>query len=207
MNGKLSAENYMNTILDDISAVIGLSATLKLVAWFGDGIANLYVPATAEEGQLLPKIIGLPAARLLSKEWPKKHLNIPRLHNYEVEMRKRAIARMLEKGYSLREVAGQLQMSERRVSQIKEELRSSGLLVEPGQAVSVAVAVVVPPAGDGAGAGSQSPPPAPPTTGPGVGAAFDSMVRGSVVVVPSAGAARAAGSKPAVTRVQGKRRR
>lgn len=163
---KILQATCMNTILDDISAVIGLSATLKLVAWFGDGIANLYVPAVAEEGQLLPKIIGLPAARMLSKEWPKKHLNIPRLHNYEVEMRKRAIARMLEKGYSLREVAGQLQMSERRVSQVKEELRSSGLLVEPGQAVGAAAAVqavVAPP----------SPPPA-------AAAAVEAMVRGSV---------------------------
>jgi len=118
----------MNTVLDDIAAVIGFTATLKLVAWFGEGISNLYVPAMAEEGQLLPRIIGMSAARAMSKEWPKKHLNVPRLHNYETELRKRHIARMIDKGYSLREIAGQLQMSERRVSQVKEELRSSGLL-------------------------------------------------------------------------------
>ena len=138
----------MNTVLDDIAAVIGFSATLKLVAWFGDGIANLYVPAIAEEGQLLPRIIGLSAAKAMSKEWPKKHLNVPRLHNYETELRKRHIARMIEKGYSLREIAGQLQMSERRVSQVKEELRSSGLLTEaaePGQgSVSTAAAPSAP---------------------------------------------------------------
>ena len=178
----------MNTILDDISAVIGLSATLKLVAWFGDGIANLYVPAVAEEGQLLPKIIGLPAAKLLSNEWPKKHLNIPRLHNYEVEMRKRAIARMLEKGYTLREVAGQLQMSERRVSQIKEELRSSGLLIEP-RLVQTEVAAAV-------AAVSAAP-----------AAAVDSMVRQAVqlAVVPRSGPVGAPGARRSTLSV--KRRR
>ena len=121
----------MNTILDDISAVIGLSATLKLVAWYGDGVSNLYVPAVAADGQLLPKIIGLAASKLLSNEWPGQHLHIPRLHNYQIEMRKRDIARRLERGESLREIASQLDMSERRVSQIKDDLRRAGLLAVP----------------------------------------------------------------------------
>ncbi len=128
----------MNTILDDIAAVIGFSATLKLVAWFGGGNTNIYVPAVAEEGQLLPRIIGMAAARALSKEWPKKNLNVPRLHNYDTELRRRSIARMSEKGFSLREIAVQLQMSERRVSQVKEELRTSGLLVDKKEVEPVA---------------------------------------------------------------------
>lgn len=130
----------MNTVLDDIAAVIGFTATLKLAAWFGEGISNLYVPAVAEEGQLLPRIIGMSAARAMSNEWPKKYLNVPRLHNYELELRKRHISRMVERGYSVREIAGQLQMSERRVSQVKEELRASGLLVEPSQKAATTTA-------------------------------------------------------------------
>lgn len=144
----------MNTVLDDIAAVIGFTATLKLAAWFGEGISNLYVPAVAEEGQLLPRIIGMSAARAMSNEWPKKHLNVPRLHNYETELRKRHIARMVERGYSVREIAGQLQMSERRVSQVKEELRDSGLLVEPDQKG------LLPSAAPGAPAQAASAPPA-----------------------------------------------
>lgn len=141
---QLSAKNYMNTILDDISAVIGLSATLKLVAWYGDGVSNLYVPAIAADGQLLPKIIGLAAAKLLSNEWPGQHLHIPRLHNYQIEMRKRDIARRIERGQSLREIATELDMSERRVSQIKEDLRRAGLLSDPvAPAAPVNVAVLL----------------------------------------------------------------
>lgn len=181
----------MNTILDDIASVIGFSATLKLVAWFGDGIANLYVPAVAEEGQLLPRIIGLPAARQLSKEWPKKHLNVPRLHNYEVELRKRHIARMVDRGYSVREIAGQLQMSERRVSQVKEELRSSGLLVEPSAAAASAAESTE---------STMAPPPA-------ATSHVDSMVRGSITKPGSTPSSKVVSiGKRETIRLQGRKR-
>ena len=155
----------MNTILDDISAVIGFSATLKLVAWFGDGTSNMYVPTVAEEGQLLPKIIGLSAARALSKEWPGKHLNVPRLSNYDIELRRGAISRMLRAGMSTREIASVLQMSERRVLQIRDELTVSDLLgLDVPVATQTSVAPVVVP---------ESPPPA-------AAAGINAMVRGGV---------------------------
>jgi hypothetical protein len=94
-----------NTTLDDISAVIGFSATLRLVAWFGDG-SNLYVPITAEDGCLLVRLLGLPAARRLCEAWPGEHLAIPRLRDHEDDLRKRFVARMIEKGFGTREIAG-----------------------------------------------------------------------------------------------------
>ena len=122
-----------NTTLDDISAVIGFSATLRLVAWFGDG-SNLYVPNTAEEGHLLVRLIGLPAAARLCEAWPGEHLSVPRLRDHEDDLRKRFVARMIEKGFGTREIAGMQRISERRVQQILRELELAGLVQPAGPA-------------------------------------------------------------------------
>lgn len=116
-----------NTTLDDVSAVIGFSATLRLSAWFGDG-GNLYVPETVTEDQVLPKLIGMSAAKKLSEEWGKQHLSLPRLRAYEDDVKKRVIARMLEHKMSTREIAVHIRMSERRVQQITRELEGVGLI-------------------------------------------------------------------------------
>lgn len=57
----------MNTTLDDLASVIGFTATLRLSAWLG-GVSNIYVPEVPEEGQLLVRLIGMPAAKALAKE-------------------------------------------------------------------------------------------------------------------------------------------
>lgn len=116
-----------NTTLDDISAVIGFSATLRLVAWFGDG-GNLYVPNTAEEGHLLVRLLGMAAAKRLCEAWPGEHLAVPRLRDHEDDLRKRFVARMIEKGFGTREIAGMQRISERRVQQILRELEVAGLV-------------------------------------------------------------------------------
>lgn len=56
------------TVLDDLSAVIGFTATTQLSAWFGDGTGNLYTPSEVEEGQLIVRLIGMPAARAQARE-------------------------------------------------------------------------------------------------------------------------------------------
>ena len=116
-----------NTTLDDIAAVVGLSATVKLAAWFG-GLGNLYVPNTAAEGQVLVKLIGMPAAKRMTQEWGGEHLAVPRLSNYEDEMLRHLIGRMLENGFGSGEVARHMQMSQRRVQQICRELEQAGLI-------------------------------------------------------------------------------
>ena len=122
-----------NTTLDDISSVIGFSATLRLVAWFGDG-GNLYVPNTAEEGHLLVRLLGLPSAKRLCEAWPGEHLAVPRLRDHEDDVRKRFVARMIEKGFGTREIAGMQRISERRVQQILRELELAGLVQPAGPA-------------------------------------------------------------------------
>ncbi len=116
-----------NSTLDDISAVVGFTAALRLSAWFGD-LGNLYVPAQVEEGQLLVKLIGLSAAKKLSEEWGQQHINVPRLTGYEEDMRKRLIGQLLTKGFTTREVSHLARLSERRVQQICRELETAGLI-------------------------------------------------------------------------------
>jgi len=117
-----------NTTLDDISSIIGFSATLKLAAWYGDGVSNLYVPAEVQDDSTLVKLIGPTAARLLSAEWGNQHVAVPYITEYEVDLRRRATARMLARGFGTREIAAHLRISERRIQQICRELEAQGLI-------------------------------------------------------------------------------
>ena len=117
-----------NTTLDDLSAVIGFSATIKLSAWFWD--MNVWVPAGVEEGQVLVRLVGMPAARALSEEWGSEHIAVPPLTAYKAEVRRRTIGRMLEKKFSASEISRMTGVSERRVQQICGELERDGL-IEP----------------------------------------------------------------------------
>ena len=116
-----------NTTLDDVAAVIGFSATLRLAAWFGDG-GNVYVPEKVTDGQVLARLIGLSAAQKLCSEWGGQHLALPRLRAYEDDVKRRMIGRMLEHRFSTREVAMHMRMSERRVQQIAREIEVAGLI-------------------------------------------------------------------------------
>lgn len=121
---------WATVTLDDIAAVIGFSATLRLVAWFGDG--NLYVPATAEANRLLARLIGLERARRMSETWGLQHLPIPRLKAFEMDVLRRNIAQLLERNADTQEIAGLLKVSDRRVLQLCRELEMAGLVPPQG---------------------------------------------------------------------------
>lgn len=116
-----------NTTLDDVAAVIGFSATLRLAAWFGDR-GNVYIPERVTKEQVLARLIGLSASQKLCDEWGGEHLALPRLRAYEEDLRRRIIGRMLEHRFSTREVAMYMRMSERRIQQVARELEVAGLI-------------------------------------------------------------------------------
>ena len=116
-----------NTTLEDVAAVIGFSATLRLSAWLGDS-HPVYIPAAAEAGQLLTRLLGLSAANALSKAWPAEHLSIPRISQYDADVLRQRVACMHEKLFASEEIARHLNVSPRRVQQIIAELESVGLL-------------------------------------------------------------------------------
>lgn len=116
-----------NTTLDDLASVIGFSATIRLAAWFGDR-GNVYIPSACEEGQLLVKLIGMSAAKKLTEEWGQQHMSIPRITQYEDDLLKREIGRLLELKMATREIGNAKRISERRVQQICRELEQQGLI-------------------------------------------------------------------------------
>ena len=116
-----------NTTLDDVAAVVGFSATLRLSAWYGD-VANVYVPERVEAEQVLVRLIGMSAARRLSEAFGGEWLALPTLSSYETDKRRRVIARMVQGEFSPREIAIYMRMSARRVQQIIKELESVGLI-------------------------------------------------------------------------------
>lgn len=127
--------DIQNTTLDDIAAVIGFSATLRLSAWFGNG-NNLYVPDTVEDGQVLVRLIGRSAAERLTQAFGREHLAVPRLAAYEEDVRRKRIASLLEGGFSTRQISQFDRISERRVQQICRELEVAGLITPVGPAKS-----------------------------------------------------------------------
>jgi len=116
-----------NTTRDDISAVVGFSATLRLSAWFGD-LGNLYIPAEMEEAHTLVKLLGMSAARRLSTEFGGQYLNVPRIKGYEEDVQRCFIGKMAAMGCSTREITHMARVGERRVQQICRDLEAAGLI-------------------------------------------------------------------------------
>lgn len=116
-----------NSILDDLAAVIGFSATARLAAWYGYG-NSLYIPIHVDENQTLVRLIGLPAAKALTKSWPGQFLSLHPLRGYEQEVVRYRVSRMTTMGATHREIASIVGLGERRVQQIQRELLDAGLL-------------------------------------------------------------------------------
>lgn len=119
--------NITNTLLDDLSAVIGFTATVRLAAWYGDA-GTLYVPSAPVSESMLVRLIGPVAAGLLSAEWGGELLDVPRLHAYTADVRLNRVCRLLEQGFSTREVARMERMGQVRVIRMRDELCAASLL-------------------------------------------------------------------------------
>lgn len=116
-----------NTTLDDIAAVIGFTAALRLSAWFGEG-NNVWVPVHVEDGQMLVRLLGKSAAKRLSENWPGEHIAVPRPDVYEAELRRRHICDLVVQGLTPRKISHLLRLTPRRVQQIVRELELAGLI-------------------------------------------------------------------------------
>lgn len=117
-----------NSSLDDVAAVIGFTATLRLVAWYGDTNAQVYVPEAADPEHEFARVIGLAAFRRLADEWGGQHLAVPTLDAYEEDCRNRRVKLLLERSLSPREIGRIVGLGERRVQQIRRTLEEAGLL-------------------------------------------------------------------------------
>lgn len=123
-----------NTTLDDLSAVIGYTATNRIRTWFAG--ENLYVPVEMTDDCFLARLLGLDLARRLSAEWPGEHIAVPlNLRERDPDYWRSRIWRYVRDGMDLKDVAEQLAISERRVQQIVRELEQVGIIapMRPGK--------------------------------------------------------------------------
>ena len=111
----------MNTLLDDISAEIGYTATCTLRVWYGG--AALRVPRTVSQGALMT-LIGEPALKRLIRRWAGEDLWIPQGHEQMRSQRDRDILKMSVSGWEPKQIADSLGLSRRRVEQVLEFLKT-----------------------------------------------------------------------------------
>lgn len=115
-----------NTTLEDIATEIGFSATLALAIQRGG--TNVYVPANPR-GSVLAGLLGIEAASRLAAGWGGEMLAVPTLRTYEYGLCRHAIALMSDAGIPVGDIARRLELTVRRVVQVRRELCDAGLLV------------------------------------------------------------------------------
>lgn len=115
-----------NTTLEDIAAEIGFTATMALAIQRGG--TNVYVPANPR-GSVLASLVGIESASHLAACWGGEMLAVPTLRRYELGLCRRAIALMSDAGIPVGDIARSLELTVRRVVQVRRELCDAGLLV------------------------------------------------------------------------------
>lgn len=116
----------IGSVLDDLSPVVGFTATLALAAWWAD--RNLYVPASARPDHPLASVIGLPALRALVAEFGGQTLAIPADVQALRFRRDRAICERFAEGWTPARVADEFELSPRRAEQLRVDLIARGWL-------------------------------------------------------------------------------
>ena len=119
-----------NTMMDDVAAAIGYSATNRLMVWFAG--RNLYIPNSLTDDHILVKLIGDSAARRLKEEFGGMVLTIPKSPDMNAEKRRVAVWRLLKENNNpsivIQKASDELGISRRRVEQIIQELKNAGLI-------------------------------------------------------------------------------
>jgi hypothetical protein len=115
-----------NTILEDISQVIGYSATNRLVDWFGG--TDLYVPDAPSRNHLIANIVGYSAMVALCNTYRQSTLAIPFDNQRDISRRNRMIGLMIERGISESEISRVSLLSRAMLRKIRLQLERDGVL-------------------------------------------------------------------------------
>ncbi|KVW92622.1 hypothetical protein [Thiobacillus denitrificans] len=115
-----------NGVLEDISDVIGFTATTRLVTIFGPG--NLLVPVKPHPDHAITMAIGAPAMRRLVAEWGGQVLKLCMNADFHHARLVRAVASMIKEGISTKDVADVVGRTERQVRNLRVEAEEIGLL-------------------------------------------------------------------------------
>jgi len=117
MSTRLSA-SQKNTVLDDLSALIGLRATVLLAAWWGG--RNIVIPAARVDTSVIAKVIGIEATRRLSEAYGAEQIFIPSLNWFEEVRRAKQVHALRARGIPDAEIAQIMVMTRREVADMAE---------------------------------------------------------------------------------------
>jgi hypothetical protein len=123
--------NRSNGVVEDISAIIGYTATCALVDWFGGG--NVFIPNQIHPEHALAKVLGMPAFVRLFNAYDRKKGNdrilwVPTGYQREIDRRDRMIAALYACGLTTDQISSIACMSKRHVQSVKFRIEELGLM-------------------------------------------------------------------------------
>ncbi|MCK9985677.1 MAG: hypothetical protein AzoDbin1_02149 [Azoarcus sp.] len=114
------------SLIDEIGATIGTTATLRLLALFGG--TNLYVPEKVDADHVIARALGLEAAQQLSAMFAREQLDLPDAEDFHRLHRIRRVAGLLRAGTPPRDVAMLVGVSTKQVARYRGEAEEMGLI-------------------------------------------------------------------------------
>lgn len=116
--------------LEDVCVVIGYELTRLLAAWFSH--SYLYVPAQYRDDHPLRTLIGERPLKALVDKHASERVWVPASSEDSRHRRDRVVAEMIAAGASLEAIASFLELGERRIEKLRQELEARGILVYAG---------------------------------------------------------------------------
>jgi hypothetical protein len=118
-----------NSTIDDVCALVGFSATVRLITWYGG--SNLYVPTAPGEDHLLKALLGENSLARLIEEFGGTTVWVPSSlsgQHTAADALKRQVRDLMLKGHGSRVIAEIVGTSQRQVQRIARDLEEAGLL-------------------------------------------------------------------------------
>ena len=115
-----------NTILEDIGAEIGYTATSTLCGWYGG--KKLSIPLNPTPEHKIAKVIGQPAFVRLVSAFGGEYIFIPKDRAQKLTRRNRIVYDMIVRGASTSEVAARIHISNMHVTNIRGGLEADQIL-------------------------------------------------------------------------------
>jgi len=114
-----------NTLLDDVSAEIGYTATTVLSSWYGGRI--VLVPTTLDPNHLLCRLLGNSAYSRLIGAFAGDRIFVPR-DNRQAIRHRRQVYSLISHGVSPQKAAEILALSQQQVHNIRKSLEEDNIL-------------------------------------------------------------------------------
>ena len=117
---------YQNGQLEDLGAILGTEAALRLCAIHGGG--SLYVPDSPSKEHPLTRLLGEIPFRRLCQEFGSQIITPPELEAFQRLRRVRQVSAGLSRGLRVRELAVILALSERQIANYRSQAEDLGIL-------------------------------------------------------------------------------